>query len=106
METLYIAGPMTGLPEFNYPAFHAAESDLARKGYTVVSPARNTIGRPGEADMWEQYMRISVAQIAAADGIAYLSGWERSRGAAFEIFLATQLGLVVMPLTGWLRAAP
>ena len=36
---LYIAGPMTGLPRFNYPAFHAAADVLRRMGHDAVSPA-------------------------------------------------------------------
>ena len=33
---LYIAGPMTGHHEFNYPAFRVAADALTRAGYTVA----------------------------------------------------------------------
>lgn len=36
----YLAGPMTGLPEYNYPAFEKAEVLLAENGITVRSPHR------------------------------------------------------------------
>lgn len=107
-ETLYVAGPMTGLPEYNYPAFHRAAVDLRAKGYTVLNPAENIITGPDAADeskAWRLFMRISVKQIAEADGIAHLDGCSGSRGAAFELFLASQLGLLVMPVADWLRAA-
>lgn len=29
---IYIAGPMTGLPEWNFPAFHAAAMVAERQG--------------------------------------------------------------------------
>lgn len=50
-------------------------------------------------------MRVSVGQIATVDGIAYLPGWPKSRGATFEIFLAAQIGVVVMPVADWLLAS-
>lgn len=36
---LYIAGPMSNLPHFNFPLFHAVAADLRAEGYTIVSPA-------------------------------------------------------------------
>ena len=38
---VYIAGPMTGLPDLNYPAFNAAEEALTAAGHAVLNPARN-----------------------------------------------------------------
>ncbi|MCY1527250.1 hypothetical protein D9M68_623110 [compost metagenome] len=41
MKRIYLAGPMTGLPEFNYPAFHAEAARLRALGYQVENPAEN-----------------------------------------------------------------
>ena len=38
---IYIAGPMSGLPDFNYPAFNQAEQRLLALGYEVENPATN-----------------------------------------------------------------
>lgn len=40
MTTLYVAGPMRGIPEFNFPAFFEAEDRPLKAGYDVINPAR------------------------------------------------------------------
>ena len=45
MPRIYLAGPMTGLPEFNYPAFHAEAARLRQLGYHVENPAENSASR-------------------------------------------------------------
>lgn len=54
---LYIAGPMTGLPEFNYPAFMDAERRLIAAGYEIENPAA-----PGQVDgwTWQDYMKRGI----------------------------------------------
>lgn len=37
-KTLYIAGPMSNLPQFNFPLFEAVAVALRADGWTVVSP--------------------------------------------------------------------
>lgn len=96
---LYIAGPMSGLPEFNYPAFHAAEAQLKAAGYETLNPATNAKPDP---ETWEGYMRAAIAQVVQADGIAYLPGAYQSRGAKLELRLAEELGMKSAPLDAWL----
>ena len=36
---LYLAGPMTGIKDLNFPAFHAEASRLRALGHIVVNPA-------------------------------------------------------------------
>ena len=93
MKRIYIAGPMTGLPEFNYPAFRAAAERLRALGYDVENPADNPEPTCGS---WLGYMRMAVRQLALCDGVALLPGWQNSHGARIEQQLATQLGLMVM----------
>jgi hypothetical protein len=103
MMRLYIAGPMTGLPEFNFPAFHAAAFALRTIGFHVENPAENPAPPCGS---WLGYMRMAVAQVAKADAIVMLPGWQNSRGANVEYQLAVGLGLPVWPLDFALTRRP
>jgi hypothetical protein len=103
MTRLYVAGPMTGLPEFNYPAFFAAERALRDLGYDVLNPAR-VEGRSG-CSTWLDFMRASLLDLAECDGIATLPGWQDSRGAALEVYIVQSLGLPVQSVASWREAA-
>lgn len=94
---LYVAGPMSGLPEFNYPAFVSAAEALRSCGYEVENPAEN----PACED-WAGYMRLSLVQISRVDALAVLDGWQMSRGAALEVHIAHALHLPVLPVDRWL----
>ena len=97
---IYIAGPMSGLPDFNYPAFFKAADLLTAAGYEPINPARAE-SREGCAS-WLDFMRLSLIDIAACDGIATLDGHENSRGARIETRLAWDLGLPCHPVSDWL----
>lgn len=100
---VYIAGPMTGLPDFNYPAFFAAADQLAALGHEPINPAR-TEGRE-DCRTWLDFMRAALRDVAEAEGIALLPGWWESRGAAIEAALGRDLELDVRPLDKWIGGA-
>ncbi len=91
MPKIYIAGPMTGRHEHNYPAFHAAAAKLRGDGYTVINPAElhgNDFGKP-----WDWYLRRDIAALVECDGIALLPDWASSRGASLEAHIANMLDM-------------
>lgn len=100
---VYIAGPMTGLPGDNYPAFHAAAQQLRQQGHHVENPAESA--PPPCGGTWLGWMRQAVAQLVSCDEICLLPGWEHSRGARVEHELARGLGLRISHLQPP-RAAP
>jgi len=101
---VYIAGPMTGLPDLNYPAFNAAEEALTAAGHAVLNPARN--GTIVGSNAWQQYMRLSIAQVLQAETVALLPGWVNSRGATLERRIAKALDLQIGPVERFLGGEP
>lgn len=87
---VYVAGPMTGIKNFNYPAFHAEAKRLRALGFHVENPAENPV-QTG----WVQYMRAAVPQMVGCDWVVLLPGWKSSRGASIERHLALDLGMPV-----------
>ena len=90
MRRIYIAGPMTGLPDFNYPAFNAEAARLRAIGWDVENPAENPAPPSGE---WIDYMRLAIPQLMTCDVIVLLPKWEKSRGARVEIRVARMMGM-------------
>lgn len=95
---LYLCGPMTGLPDYNYPAFNEAAAQLRAMGYAVVNPAEN--GLPPGAP-WAQHMRADIKGLCDCAALAVLPGSESSKGAQLEIELATRLELTVASVATW-----
>lgn len=87
---VYIAGPMTGLPQMNYPAFVEAAARWREAGWDVVAPHENF---DGDTTLpYGTYIRADLAMLLTATAIALLPGWEHSRGARFELHAAQLMG--------------
>lgn len=115
---IYLAGPMRGIPEFNFPAFHKAAKVLRDLGHEVFNPAERDIERHGGVDISKGNtagdervatkehgfdLRVALREdlewiCRHADGIALLKGWENSKGATAEAATAQALGLKVIEL--------
>lgn len=93
IKSVYLSGPMTGIADFNKPAFNAEAKRLRELGYTVLNPAENA---EPQNPTWENWMRLAVAQLVKCDTIAMLPGWTESRGAIIERNLAKDLGFNIV----------
>jgi Domain of unknown function (DUF4406)/Domain of unknown function (DUF6378) len=93
-EIVYISGPMTGIPDHNFPAFTAAAKKLREEGFHVFNPAENDNGSKDKS--WEWYMSIDLANVCKADKVMVLPGWRKSRGATKEVDVALTVGVPVI----------
>lgn len=101
MRSIYIAGPMTGHPEFNFPAFDAAR-DYLERDWNVISPADmdRELGFDAAVDevtaeFLRDAMRRDINAVMAVDAVYALAGWEKSKGASAEVALAEWRGIPV-----------
>lgn len=100
MKQIYIAGPMSGYPEFNFPAFFAAQKRLEAEGWKVWNPAAKETENEVQADVsfakgdnkvlvqngWDYRGAFlwDCEKVIYGDAIYMLPGWEFSPGAAAE----------------------
>lgn len=89
----YLSGPMSGLPELNFPMFNGEAERLRAAGYRVVNPAEIN---PDPCATWESYMRADIKALMDCDGLLLLPGWQASRGVKVERGLAETLGFQIM----------
>jgi len=101
---IYLAGPMQGYPQFNFPRFNAVARALRANGHKVFNPAEKDIDRHGGVDIAKDNKFGSLVQAKdehkfslrtaleddlrfickEADTIVLLPGWEKSNGAMAE----------------------
>ena len=106
MARIYIAGPMTGLPEFNFPAFHAAADAWRANGWQVENPAESFGG--ATTLPYREYVAHDMELIRACDAMAMLDGWDgpNARGSVWEREIALMLGKKVYPACACVAPPP
>ena len=114
---VYLAGPMRGHPQLNFPTFHAEAARLRAQGHEVFNPAERdnyTYGTDisvgnlhGDEDLAAKEHgfdpRVALESDLVwicrhAEQVAMLPGWQSSKGACVERAVAQALGLEVVYL--------
>jgi hypothetical protein len=105
---VYVAGPMTGIPYFNFEAFYEAARRVGCAGHCAINPAEMCNAAGFNEEGYETgdptQARIDGFDIRAAarrdllaltecDAIYLLPGWQDSAGARAEKAVADWLGL-------------
>jgi nucleoside 2-deoxyribosyltransferase len=100
MKSVYIAGPYTGTKEEehkNMMKAAAAAAFYVKQGFAVFCPHTMTcpIDRnynTGGEIKYEDWLAIDLYWLAKCDIVAFLPGWENSKGASIEHMVARALG--------------
>jgi nucleoside 2-deoxyribosyltransferase len=101
---LYLAGPMTGYPEHNWPLFRQKAAELREAGYEVVDASTcNGTYKEALAKGYLECMKTDLQAMLTCDGVALLPGWESSKGACIEQGLASALGMPTRSVYSWLH---
>jgi len=94
---IYLSGPMTGLPQKNYPAFDAAAAMLRLAGHEVYNPAeweaRHNKGIYNHKIAFADYCVFICRE---AEAVVVLPGWENSEGATAEVAAARAVGKPIL----------
>jgi len=106
---IYIAGPMSGHPQFNVPAFLDAQKDLIRREFDAVLPVdldipaerrqllKSKDGLGASVRSWAELLSEDLKLIGdtGIEGIVVLRGWQYSKGAKLETYFGRLLGLEI-----------
>jgi len=84
---------MTGIAHHNFPLFNRWARTLRAAGFDVANPAENG-SEPSLS--WEQYLRADIKSLCDCDTLAYLPGWEASKGAMLEMHIAHRVGIRIV----------
>jgi hypothetical protein len=86
---LYLAGPMSGYNEHNFPLFNRVAAMLRAQGWYVLNPAENFKGDASHS--YEVHYLADIKLVELCDTIAFLPDWQKSGGAVGEYVLGDRL---------------
>lgn len=90
---IYISGKISGtdLTETR-KRFAAVAKVMKRLGVEPVNPLENGLS---EHDSWEAHMLKDIAYLLQCKAIYMLQGWQESKGACIEHYIATKIGIPI-----------
>nr|DAR32363.1 MAG TPA: protein of unknown function (DUF4406) [Caudoviricetes sp.] len=91
---IYISGKISGtdLTETR-KRFASVAKAMKRIGVEPVNPLENGLS---EHDSWEAHMLKDIADLLQCKAIYMLQGWQDSKGACIEHYIATKIGMHIM----------
>jgi hypothetical protein len=106
MESIYIAGPMTGYENYNFAAFDLAKARLSNifsvEGIKSPADMDRELGlepdENGDIENFDYHAAIKRCcdSVFECDAIYMLTGWENSKGARAEHAIAVALDMEII----------
>lgn len=106
LKKVYISGAMTGVEDYNRPAFKKAEERLSNMNFDVTNPhnlfteeeLHSILGDVSlsEDEKWGLFMKRDIEYLVKCDFIAVLPYWETSRGANLELAIAKAIKMPIV----------
>jgi len=90
-ELWYLSGPITGYANHNTEEFVDQTTFLRSKGYRILNPCALT-----HLPSWAANLKRDIKRLMNCRGIFVLKGWQASKGAVLEVFLAMILNMPVL----------
>ena len=96
---VYIAGPISGIEDYNRPEFKRAEKLLKSLGFETINITDpcyiGVIKGMTEPKRWVKYMIRDLEILLTCDAIYFIRKWQESPGARIERIVAERLGLFI-----------
>jgi len=94
IQRVQLSGPMSGIADYNRPAFNQVAIELRLRGFEVWNPAE--LNEENTAPFsWVHLMKKNVAALVWQDALITMDGWQTSKGARIEHWIATELEIHV-----------
>ena len=97
-KKVFIAGPMRGYENYNFPKFDKFEKILKDNGVECVNPGR--ISRKfkekdinSDINIYNEMVRLQQEAEKTCNAILLLDGWQWSKGTQLEVKTAAELGM-------------
>ncbi len=94
-QTVYLSGPMTGLPDYNRAAFDMRAEAFKKLGYSVLNPAEISVTH-GTDKAYSFYLKRALRMMLEADVVYVFGNWKNSKGVFVELYVARMLGMTVI----------
>lgn len=103
LRSAYLAGPMRGIEDYNFPEFRRQTQWLRAAGWKVFSPAERDEADPDinngdDLAGWngsrglDYFMAYDLRAVCQMDCVILMDGWEKSQGARLEAMVAVEVG--------------
>lgn len=98
-KKIYISGPITDMPNKNIDEFEKYEQKFNNLNFEVINPHKLHSPMQIESFTWSDFMRADIKAMMDCDLVAVLPGWDKSKGANLEVYIARSLAMPIIDAT-------